>query len=215
MKVIITGVTGMVGEGVMFECLENSNVTEVLMINRRPYDKKHPKLKELIVSDFSKLKDFSEQLKGYDGCFYCAGVSSVGKKEDEFFRLTYDVVIPFAKTLVELNPNMVFDYVSGTRTDSTEKGSVMWARVKGKTENDLMKLPFKKVYNFRPGVMKPTQGQKSIKTIYKILGPIVGLVYPQKTLKLKTVGIAMINTVLKGAPKQILEVDDIYELGQG
>jgi uncharacterized protein YbjT (DUF2867 family) len=214
MKVIITGATGMVGEGVLFECLENSVVTQVLMINRRSYAIKHPKLKELIVKDFSKLNEFSEQLKGYDGCFYCAGVSSVGKNEEEFTKLTYDLVVSFAQALSTIEPNIVFDYVSGAQTDSSEKGKVMWARVKGKTENALMKLPFKKVYNFRPGVMKATKGQVNIKMIYKILGPVVGFLYPAKTLTLKQVGVAMINTVSKGFPKQILEIDDIDQLSK-
>lgn len=214
MKVIITGATGMVGEGVLFECLENSAVTEVLMINRRSYDKKHPKLKELIVPDFSKPNEFSGQLKGYDGCFYCAGISSVGVSEEDFMKATYGVVVSFAEVLAAINPDMVFDYVSGARTDSSEKGKVMWARVKGKTENALMRLPFKRVYNFRPGVMKQTKGQVNIKTIYKILGPVVSVFFPGKTLTLKQVGQAMINTVLIDFPKRVLEIDDIDELSK-
>lgn len=214
MNVILTGATGMVGEGVLFECLENPNVTEVLMVNRRPYKKKHPKLKELILTDFSKLNSFSEQLKGYDACFYCAGVSSVGVTEEAFMEATYVIVIPFAETLSRINPDMVFNFVSGARTDSSETGKVMWARVKGKTENALMRLPFKKAYNFRPAIMKAFKGQVNVKTAYKIMAPIVSMFYPQKTLSLKQVGQAMINTVLKGYPKQILEVDDIDQLAK-
>ncbi|HEY9049381.1 MAG TPA: NAD-dependent epimerase/dehydratase family protein [Ohtaekwangia sp.] len=212
MKVIITGATGMVGEGVLFECLENINVTAVLIVSRRHYQLNHPKLKELLVPDFSHLADFSENLKGYDACFYCAGISSIGVKEDEFKLITYDTTLAFARQLLQLNPNIVFNFVSGNRTDSTEKGKVMWARVKGKTENALMKLPFKNQYNFRPAIMKGTKGQVNVKTVYKILAPLIGPFFPQKTLTLKQVGQAMINAVLKGYQKQILEVNDIEEL---
>lgn len=214
MNVIITGATGMVGEGVLFECLENPSITKILMINRRSYPKKHPKLNELIVTNFLELNRFSEQLKGYDACFYCAGISSVGVSEEEFTKATYGVVLSFGETLSAINPNMIFNYVSGARTDSSETGKVMWARVKGKTENALMRLPFKKVYNFRPAIMKAFKGQINVKTIYKVMAPIVSLFYPQKTLSLKQVGQAMINSVLKGYPKQILEVDDIDELSK-
>ena len=157
MKVIITGATGMVGEGVLLECLGNENVKEVLMINRRHFNLEHRKLKELLVLDFSQLERFSENLSGYDACFYCAGISSVGVKEDEYIRITYDTTLTFAKQLLQLNPNIIFDYVTGSRTDSTEKGKIMWARVKGKTENALMKLYSKNQYNFRPAIMKATK----------------------------------------------------------
>lgn len=143
MKVILTGATGMVGEGVLFECLENHAVTEVLIIGRRNYDLEHPKLKQLVLKDFSEIKNHSDLLKNYDGCFFCAGVSSVGENEESFTRKTYDFAVPFAKALSEINSEMTFIYVSGNRTDSSEKGKVMWARVKGRTENALMKLPFK------------------------------------------------------------------------
>lgn len=212
MKVIITGATGMVGEGVLFECLENVNVTAVLIVSRRHYRLNHPKLKELLVPDFLRLADFSENLKGYDACFYCAGISSIGITEEAFKLITYDTTLAFASQLLQLNPNIVFNFVSGNRTDSTEKGKVMWARVKGKTENALMKLPFKNQYNFRPAIMKGTKGQVNVKTVYKILAPLIAPFFPQKTLTLKQVGQAMINAVLKGYPKQILEVNDIEEL---
>ncbi|MEO8713304.1 MAG: NAD-dependent epimerase/dehydratase family protein, partial [Parafilimonas sp.] len=127
-KVIITGATGMVGEGVLFECLQNAAVNEVLIINRRHYEMQHPKLKELIVPDFLHLNKFSEDIKGYDACFFCAGVTSIGKKEPEYTKLTYDTTIAFAKALIEVNNNMVFTYVSGAQTDSSEKGRMMWAR---------------------------------------------------------------------------------------
>ena len=212
MKVIITGATGMVGEGVLFECLESPNVKEVLMVNRRHFDLDHSKLKELLVPDFFQLEKFSENLKGYDACFYCAGISSVGMKEDEYSYITYDTTLAFANKLLQLNPNLIFNFVSGSRTDSSEIGKVMWARVKGKTENALLKLPFKNQYNFRPSRMKPTKGQVNVKRLYKILVPLLAPFYRKKLLQLKQVGQAMINTVLKGYPKQILEVNDIDKL---
>ena len=154
-KVIITGATGMVGEGVMFECLQNEKVSDVLTVSRKHYEMQHSKLKELLVPDFLNLDSFAENIRGYDACFFCAGVSSLGKKEDLFTHLTYDTTIAFAKSLIRVNPNMVFTYVSGAKTDSSEKSRMMWARVKGKTENDLAKLGFKGEYNFRPGAMSP------------------------------------------------------------
>ena len=214
MKVIITGATGMVGEGVLFECLDNSAVTEVLIIGRKHYDLSHQKLKELVLKDFSEIKNHWEVLKDYDGCFFCAGISSVGENEQSFTKKTYDFVVPFAENLSEIKPDMTFIYVSGSRTDSTEKGKVMWARVKSRTENALMKLNFKGQYNFRPAIMTGTKGQKNVKTIYKILGPLVAPFISAKTLKLSEVGKAMINAVSKGYPKQILEVDDIIELAK-
>jgi uncharacterized protein YbjT (DUF2867 family) len=212
MKVIITGATGMVGEGVMFECLEHPAVTEVLMVNRKPYDLKHPKLKECIVPDFMKLDTYDVQLKGYDACFFCAGISSVGLSEAEYMHITYDITMNFARKLVNLNPNMIFNFVSGAQTDSSEKGRIMWARVKGKTENDLMKLPFKKVYNFRPSFMKPIEGQKNVKSYYSYIGwmyPMLKTFFPNHVSTMSQVGKAMINSVLNGYPKQVLEVKDI------
>ena len=211
-KIIITGATGMVGEGVLFECLQNSMVSEVLMVNRKHCDCIHPKLKELIVSDFLQLDDFRESVKGYDACFFCAGVSSIGMKEDKYTLITYHTTLSFAKTLLNYNSNMSFCYVSGSQTDSTEKGRLMWARVKGKTENDLMKLPFKGVYNFRPGVMLPFPNQKNWKTIYKIIARIIKAISPKNVLTMQEVGRAMINAVTTGYSKSILEIKDIKQL---
>jgi uncharacterized protein YbjT (DUF2867 family) len=216
-KVIITGATGLVGEGVLFECLDHPDIKQVLMVNRKPYDAKHPKLKELIVPDFFELDKFSDQLTGYDACFYCAGISSNGLKEAEYSHITYDTTLYFAQTLVNINPDMVFSHISGSHTDSSEKGKIMWARVKGKTENALMKLPFKKVYNFRPGFMKPTPGQKNVKSLYKFIGslyPVLRLLFPNNVSTMSEVGQAMVNSVLKGYPKQILEVKDIKLLAK-
>ncbi len=211
-KVIITGATGMVGEGVLFECLQNEKVTEVLIVSRRHYELKHPKLKELIVPDFFKLDKNAEDVDGYDACFFCAGVTSVGKKEDIYTHLTYDTTMAFAKALLAVNNNMVFTYVSGASTDSSEKGRMMWARVKGKTENDLAKLPFKAEYNFRPGVMQPFPDQNNWKGIAKFLVKIVKFISPKSVLTLHEVGCAMINAVTIGYSKNVLEVSDIRKL---
>jgi uncharacterized protein YbjT (DUF2867 family) len=211
-KLIITGATGMVGEGVLLECLQNESVAEVLIVNRRHYDLEHPKLKELIAPDFLRIEDFAEQLKGYDACFYCAGISSIGLKEEAYTKITYDTTLHFATVLSGLNPNMVFDFVTGKYTDSTEKGRSMWARVKGKTENALMKLPFRGQYNFRPGFMKPFKEQKNVKAIFKPFIFLFPKLFPGGSLTMQEVGRAMIHTVTRGYHKQILEVSDIREL---
>ncbi len=213
-KVIITGATGMVGEGVLFECLQNTKVSEVLIINRRHYELTHPQLKELIVPDFFQLSQFTESVKGYDACLFCAGVSSVGMKEDRYTHLTYDTTMAFAGALTEVNNNMVFAYVSGAQTDSSESGRMMWARVKGKTENDLMKLPFRAVFNFRPGAMLPFDGQKNWKSSYKFIGKIIKVFAPKSVLTMHEVGRAMINSVTTGYSKKVLEVSDIRQLAK-
>jgi hypothetical protein len=216
-KAIITGATGMVGEGVLHECLLNDDVESVLVINRRPCGVLHPKLKEIICPDFYNLSAIENQLTNCNACFFCLGVSSVGMKEDVYFKLTYTLTMHVAQTLSKLNSEMVFCYISGASTDSTEKGRMMWARVKGKTENDLMKLPFKKVYNFRPAVLQPTKGLKNTLTFYKYFGwllPIIRLVAPNHISSLKELGLAMIHSVTKGYNKQILEVKDIRILSK-
>lgn len=215
LRVIITGATGMVGEGVMHECLLHPQVESVLVINRKTGGVIHPRLKEIIHQDFADIAPIAGELKGYNACFFCAGVTSVGKSEEEYYKLTYTLTLGFAKTLAEIEPDMTFEYVSGGSTDSTEKGRVMWARVKGKTENDLMKLPFKHVYNFRPGYMHPTPGLKNVNSYYKYitwLYPIVKRLFPNAVSTLKEQGLGMINAALYGAGKQILEVKDIKAL---
>jgi uncharacterized protein YbjT (DUF2867 family) len=211
-KLIITGATGMVGEGVLLECLAHPDVKQVLMVNRRPYALKHPKLKECIVPDFFELDQFTDQLTGYNTCFYCAGISSRGMNESDYSRITFDMPMHFAQKLLSLNPGMILGHVSGAHTDSSEKGKIMWARVKGKAENALLKLNFKKVYNFRPGLMKPTAGQQNVKSFYKFIAglyPMWKAIFPNQVSTMKEVGQAMINSVLRGYPKQILEVKDI------
>ena len=214
MKIIITGATGMVGEGVLLECLQNPIVEKVLIVNRKHYELSHPKLTELIVPDFLKLDAFTDELKGYDACFYCAGISSVGMSEEKYTVITYDTTLHFAKALLTQNPEMVFNFVSGSHTDSSEKGKIMWARVKGKTENDLIQLPFKAVYNFRPGGMKEIEGQKNGRAIYKYIVTILGWFIPKQIITLQELGEAMIKTVTKGYEKSILEIADIEKLAK-
>ncbi|WP_158800438.1 epimerase [Pedobacter sp. L105] len=216
-KVVITGATGMVGEGVLFECLEHPDVKEVLLIGRKPYGMIHPKLKECIVPDFFKLDGLDDQLTGYDACFYCAGISSLGMDEPTYTYITYDTTLHFANKLLSLNPKMIFDFISGGQTDSSEKGKVMWARVKGKTENALMRMPFERVYNFRPGFMKPKPGQKNIKGYYRVISflyPLLNLLFPKHGNTIGDLGLALINSVLKGYDKQILETKDIKLLAK-
>lgn len=216
-KAIVTGATGMVGEGVLHECLQSPEVEAVLIINRKPSGITHPKLKEIIHQDFFDISPIQTQLKGYNACFFCLGVSSVGMKEPEYTKMTYTLTMHVAETLSKLNPDMTFCYVSGASTDSTEKGRSMWARVKGKTENDLMKLPFKAVYNFRPGYMHPTPGLKNTLVYYKYLGwlyPIVRTLFPSTASTLAELGLAMINVTAQGTEKQILEVKDIVDLAK-
>lgn len=215
-KVIITGATGMVGEGVLLTCLDHPQISAVLSVSRKPLGMSHPKLKEYLVPDFLKLSENDEHLKGYDACFFCAGVSSVGMKEADYTRITFDTTVHFAKAVLKQNPQSTFIYVSGASTDGTEKGRIMWARVKGKTENTLAAMPFKKVHNFRPGFMKAVPGQKNLLTLYKYLGwsfPIFKVLFPNGTSTLKQVGTAMINTLTIGSDKKVLEVKDINALG--
>jgi hypothetical protein len=209
-KVIITGATGMVGEGVLLECIQNKNVSEVLLLSRRHYEISHPKVKELLVKDFFSIEQHHELFQNYDACFFCAGISSIGMKEPEYTRITYDTTLHVAKVLSQANSQMTFNYVSGQSTDSSEKGKMMWARVKGKTENDLMKIPFKGVYNFRPGYMHPFKEQKNVKPIFKFFGWFVPKLIPKQTITLSELGIAMINCSRKGYSKKVLEIKDIH-----
>jgi hypothetical protein len=216
-KAIIFGATGMVGEGVLLETLKYKNIESILIIGRRPCMVTHEKLKEIIHHDFYNYSTIEERLKGYNACFFCLGVSSVGMNEQNYTRITYDLTMQVATTLSRINPDMTFCYVSGTGTDSTEHGKMMWARVKGKTENDLKKLPFKSVYLFRPGLMKPTKGQKNVKPIFKAAGlmyPVLKLISPRNICTLEDVGLAMIHAVEVGYQKQILENMDIAQLAK-
>jgi uncharacterized protein YbjT (DUF2867 family) len=209
LKVIITGATGMAGEGVLFECLQNPKVSEVLIVSRRHYPLQHPKLRELIVPDFFQLNTYAAQITGYDSCFFCAGISSVGMKEDKYTYITYDTTLAFARSLLAVNNNMTFCYISGAHTDSSEKGKLMWARVKGRTENALMKLPFKAQYNFRPGLMLPFDGQKNWKAVYKYIVKLMKFFSSKNVITMHELGQAMINATTNGYSKQILEISDI------
>jgi len=214
---IITGSTGMVGEGVLLESLNHPYVESILVMNRRPCGVTHPKLTEIIHTDFFNLLPVESRLSGYNACFFCAGVSSVGMKESEYTRITYELTLNFAKCLSRLNSDMTFCYVSGAGTDSSEKSRMMWARVKGKTENELMKLQFKDVYAFRPAFMKSVKGQKNLPGFYKYIQlpyPLLHVLFPRYFGTLSDVGLAMINCVLLGTDKKVLETKDIAELAK-
>jgi uncharacterized protein YbjT (DUF2867 family) len=215
MKLIVTGATGLVGEGVLLECLGDPRVERVLSISRKPCGRTHPKLTELLVPDFRDLSTVSQQLTGFDGCLYCAGISSAGLSEAQYTEITYDTPLRFAQQLLALTPTMVFSHISGSHTDGTGAGKVMWARVKGRAENALLELPFKGVYHFRPGLMKPSPGQKNIKAGYRVVAalyPVMKLVFPGLTMA--EVGRAMINSVESGAPRRVLEIADIRALAK-
>ncbi len=217
MKVIITGVTGMVGEGVLHECILHPDVESVTVVGRKAYGLKHDKLNEIIIEDLSDLSSAEDRLRGYDACFFCAGVSSIGMKEEDYFRITYTMTIKFAEVLNRLNPGMVFEYISGSGTDSTEKGRLMWARVKGKTENDLLNMPFRAVYNFRPGFLKPTKGLKNTLKYYRYVNwlfPVVSAIAPGLGSTLAELGRAMINAAIYGYEKSTIEVKDIKALAK-
>jgi uncharacterized protein YbjT (DUF2867 family) len=214
-KIILTGATGYVGEGVLLECMENPAIDEVLVVGRRTCGVLHPKVKELIVPDFFSMDGVGDQLRGYDACFYCAGISSVGMSEADYTRITYDTTIAFSMAVLAASPDIQFNFVSGGSTDSSEKGRIMWARVKGRTENELGRMGFKQHYNFRPGIMKPSPGQRNPKTYQRMLVPIFSVLLPGSTCRMEEVGLAMINSVSRGYPKRILEVKDIKILAKG
>lgn len=220
LKVIITGATGMIGEGVLHECLRRPEVEKVLVITRRATGYSHPKLTEIIHGNFFDFSSPDDSLKGYNACYFCLGVTSLGKSEAEYSKLTYDLTLGFATKLAALNPEMTFCYISGAGTDSSEKGKRMWARVKGKTENDLMKLPFKQVYNFRPGGIRPFLPLKPSQTYYKTykytgwLVALMQVIAPGMVIRLKDLAAAMIHVSLNGYSKSILEMKDMKELAK-
>jgi len=216
-KAIILGTTGMVGEGVLHESLKHTEVESILVINRKTCGIENEKLTEIIHQDFHDFSTIEAQLAGYNACYFCMGVSSVGMKEAQYKEITYDLTMQVANTLVKINPEMTFCYVSGAGTDSTEKGRIMWARVKGKTENDLINLPFRASYMFRPGYIQPTAGLKNAYKIYKIVGPfypIWNTFFPKYVCTLEQLGLAMINSTLHGSDKQVLECKDIRLLSE-
>jgi uncharacterized protein YbjT (DUF2867 family) len=215
-RIILTGATGMVGEGVLLTLLEQPDVETILSISRRPSGHAHPKLHELLVPDFFDLGGIEDELKGYTACFFCAGISVVGKTEAEYTRVTHDLTLHVAQVLARLNPDLVFCYVSGAGTASSEKARQMWARVKGRTENDLLRL-FRTAYMFRPGFLKPVAGQRYTLPLYTWLGwlyPVLRKVAPSTACSLQELGVAMLHTAQRGANQSVLEVRDIVQLAK-
>jgi uncharacterized protein YbjT (DUF2867 family) len=211
-QLIITGATGMVGEGVLHEAIQSPFVSQILVINRKPCGVSHPKVKEYLLPDFLKPEEMRETIKGYDACLFCLGVSSVGMKPDEYKQKTYDLTLGFANVLHDENPNMSFSYISGAGTDSTEQGRLAWARVKGKTENDLAKLGFGDYYSFRPAMIQPTPGLKNALAFYKYLNwlfPILKLFVPNSACTLQELGHAMLEASIFGSPVKTVEGKDI------
>jgi uncharacterized protein YbjT (DUF2867 family) len=215
-KVILFGATGMVGQGVLRECLLDPDVESVLAVGRSPSGQTHAKLREIVHGNFLDFSPIESQLSGFDACFFCLGVSSVGMDAERYRHLTYDITMAAATTLAKLNPGMVFIYVTGRGTDSTEQGGLMWARVKGKTENDLLKLPFKAAYMFRPAGIQPLHGVRSktawVNAIYVVAAPLLSLLArtsPKFMTTTEQVGRAMIKVARDGFPKPVLESEDI------
>jgi uncharacterized protein YbjT (DUF2867 family) len=219
LKVILFGATGMVGQGALRECLLDPDVTEVLVVGRSPLGRKHAKIREVVHKDLYDLSPIAPQLAGYDACFFCLGVSSVGMSEADYTKITHDLTLAVAHVLAQQNPQMVFLYVSGTGTDSTERGSSMWARVKGRTENELLREPFRAAYMLRPGYIQPLHGVKSKTPLYRgfyvvlsWLYPVIRLVARKYVITTEDLGRAMIHIAKSGAPKRVLENSDIEAL---
>ena len=219
MKVLVFGATGMVGFGVLRECLLAPDVAEVVAVGRRPSGQQHPKLRDLVLSDMYDYTAVEPQLTGFDACFFCLGVSSVGMKEDAYRRVTYDLTLAAATVLARLNPEMTFAYVTGAGTDSSERGRSMWARVKGATENALLKLPFGAAYMFRPGAIQPLHGANTKTPLYKagivLLTPVFGLarrLWPHLVTTTENMGLAMLAVARHGASKRVLDPLDINDL---
>lgn len=219
MNVLIFGATGMVGQGVLRECLLAADVQIVQTVGRSASGEQHPKLRELIHADLFDYAAIESELTGFDACFFCLGVSSAGMKEADYTRLTYDLTLAAAQTLSRLNPQMTFVYVSGASTDSSEQGGSMWARVKGKTENALLRLPFKAVYLFRPGLIQPLNGARSKTASYRLiyslskpLFPLLRALMPRQVQSTVSVGRAMLTVARRGAPQAVIEAGDIGDL---
>ena len=219
MKVIIFGATGMVGQGVLRECLLDAGIDHVLVVGRSPTGVRDAKLTEIIHNDFMDYSAIEAQLTGFDACFFCLGVSSIGMNEQRYRHLTYDLTLAAATTLARLNPQMIFTYVTGAGTDSTERGPRMWARIKGKTENDLFKLPFKAAYAFRPGAIQPLHGARSktpwVQAVYAVSRPLWSVlrrISPRLVTSTEQIGRAMIRVAREGYPRKVLEMEDINGL---
>jgi uncharacterized protein YbjT (DUF2867 family) len=220
-KILIFGATGMVGQGVLRECLAAPDVTQVTAVGRTPVKQEHPKLQQIVHADLMHLQSLENQLQGFDACFFCLGVSSAGMREDAYRRLTYDLTMSIAGVLARVNTQMKFAYVSGAGTDSTERGRIMWARVKGKTENDLQKLPFVSVQLFRPGVIQPLHGIRSktrlYQFVYTAIGPLLTLlrqVFPNAIVTTEDLANAMLNGARFVTGAVVLEAADIARLAK-
>jgi len=221
-KLILFGATGMVGQGALRECLLDPDVTQVLSVARGSTGQKHDKLHELLHKDFTDFSALERQLTGYDACFFCLGVSSAGMSEADYARVTYDFTLAAAKVLAKANPQMTFIYVSGTGTDSSEKGRSMWARVKGRTENALLALPFKAAFMFRPGFIQPMHGIVSKTKLYRVVYaisapvfPVLNAAFPKVVTTTERVGRAMLAVAKRGFGKTVLENADINALAAG
>jgi len=218
MKVILFGATGMVGQGTLRECLRDSGVAQVLSVGRSASGQQHAKLTEIIRDDFLDYSDIESRLTGFDACFFCLGVSSIGMDAERYRHLTYDITLAAARTLARLNPQMIFVYVTGAGTDSSEQGRVMWARVKGKTENDLLKL-FRTAYMFRPAAIQPLHGVRSktawVQAIYVVTALLLSWlvrIAPKYVTTTEQMGRAMIKVARDGYSKPVLESEDINSL---
>jgi uncharacterized protein YbjT (DUF2867 family) len=219
MNVLIFGATGMVGQGVLRECLLDPRVQGVLVVGRSSLGQQHPKLREVVVQNLFDLSALDADLAAVDACFFCLGVSSAGMSEERYTRVTYDLTMAVAERLARLNPGMTFIYVSGTGTDGTGRGLTMWARVKGRTENALLRLPFRAAYMFRPAAIIPLHGITSRTRWYRLLyaatrplWPLLRRLAPNYVTTTERVGQAMINAAANGAPKQVIENPDINRL---
>jgi uncharacterized protein YbjT (DUF2867 family) len=220
MKVIVFGASGMVGQGVVRECLLDDSVEKVLSVVRAPTGETHAKLEELVHKDFFEYASVEDKLKGYDACFFCLGVSAAGMKEDQYRHLTYDLTLTAAQTLARLNPSSTFIYVSGAGTDSTEQKGAMWARVKGKTENDLLKLPFKSAYMFRPGMIRPMHGARSktrgYRIFYTLAWPFMPIftLFPGLATTTERLGRAMLAVAKNGNAERVVTNREIDRIGR-
>jgi uncharacterized protein YbjT (DUF2867 family) len=222
MKVVIFGASGMIGQGVLLECLDHRTISSVLVVGRSPCGIENPKVEEIRHDDFEEYGPIEDRLGGLDACFFCLGVSAAGMTEDAYRHVTYDFAICAAETLSRLNPEMVFCYVSGAGTDSSEKGRSMWARVKGMTENRLLEIPFKSAYMFRPGYIQPMKGVRSktrlYQTMYTVLAPLYPIwktLLPSLVTTTEKVGLAMIRVVENGFSKPVVGTRDINALASG
>jgi uncharacterized protein YbjT (DUF2867 family) len=218
MRILLFGATGMVGQGVLRECLLDSRVASVVAVGRGGTGQLDPKFHEVAHNDFLDFSRIEDQLSRFDACFFCLGVTSAGMSEQDYQRVTYGFTIAAAQTLVKLNPEMTFIYVSGAGTDSSERGRSMWARVKGKTENELLRMPFHGVYIFRPGVIVPLHGVQSrtalYRVFYRLLAPILPWLnfrFPKYVTSTERIGRAMLKIACNGWPKHVLETSDINE----